>query len=303
MNIQERVGSLVHSGRTAAQNVYNNAPMLRYINPNNRYNALATTENTDPSRTRSINGHVVHVLDTNDGVFSNMSAKPSVNNTDPITDHLPSYDEASHDPSPPYWETSVMSEFDEIYIDGIPVGNVLNFLWSLMVSVLFQFLGFVITYLLHTSHAAKNGAQFGLGVTILNLAVYSLPIQIGNKGIESTMGKFEPLDPASLDATNTYSFVGTLDTYESPLNKHTDVSKSNKLINNKPLLSVALFALGIFITVKAAYDFYKVKRLEFSIMYPASTSSTSANGDASGEQTHTESTNSIEMTSDVAQRV
>lgn len=298
MPIRERARSWFESGRTLVDNVYNNAPMLRYINPNNRYNTIASTEHIDPSRTRSIDGHVVRVLDTNDGVFSNLSAKPSVNNSNPITDHLPSYDEASHDPSPPYWETSVMSEFDEIYIDGIPVGNVLNFLWSLMVSVLFQFIGFVITYLLHTSHAAKNGAQFGLGVTILNMALYSLPVHIGSKRIQSKIGKFEPVDPSSLDTSKTHLLVGNFDDYESPLTKHSDLSQSDKLMNNKPILSVALFALGIFITFKAAYDFYKVKRLEFSIMYPAAitTSATTASNDQSN-------TNSIEMTTDVAERV
>lgn len=301
MRIGERLRSLLESGRTFVDNVYNNAPMLSYINPNNRYNTIASAHHTDPSRTRSINGHVVRVLDTNDGVFSNLSAKPSVNNTEPITDHLPSYDEASHDPSPPYWETSVMSEFDEIYIDGIPVGNILNFLWSLMVSVLFQFFGFVITYLLHTSHAAKNGAQFGLGITIINMALYSLPVHLGNKGLQSTWGKFEPVDPSSLDTSDNHLLVGDFDSYESPLTKHSDLSQADKIINNKPLLSVALLALGVFITFKAAYDFYKVKKLEFSIMYPATltTSATTATT-AIDDQSNG---NSIEMTSDVAERV
>lgn len=291
----------VESSRTAAQNVYNNAPMLRYINPNNRYNAIAGNENADPSRTRNINGHVVRVLDTNDGVFSNLSAKPSINNSDPITDHLPTYDEASHDPTPPYWETSVMSDYDEIYIDGIPVGNVLNFLWSLMVSILFQFLGFVITYLLHTSHAAKNGAQFGLGITIINLALYSLPIQLGANDIQSSFPKVEPLDPSSFETSNTHLVaVDSLDTYESTLTK-ANLENADKLIKSKPLLSASLFIIGVIIIIKAAYDFYKVKRLEFSIMFPSNSTS---NPDATNSTDDQNNNESIELSNDIAaQRV
>lgn len=261
-NITERV-------RNSIRRIYDEAPLLRHINPNNRYNIVSNAEHSDPSRTRTINGHVVHVGEATDGVFSNLTAKPSTQNT-AITDELPTYEEANHDPSPPYWETSVMSEFDEIYIDGIPVGNIFNFLWNALVSVLFQFLGFVITYLLHTSHAAKNGSQVGLGLTIINIAFISLPIRIGKNEIDTTLGRFEPIDPTIIDATvENNVIIGSTDDYHSSLSTHGEfIENSNSLFNKTSILSYFLFALGGFIIIKAFYDFFKVKKLEYSIMYP-----------------------------------
>jgi hypothetical protein len=37
----------------------------------------------------------------------------------------------------------------------------------MLVSVAFNFLGFVLTYLLHTTHAAKYGSRAGLGITLI----------------------------------------------------------------------------------------------------------------------------------------
>lgn len=300
MVLQERIQSLLDRGRDGINNVYNNAPMLRFINPNNRYNIVSTGENSDPSRTRTIDGHVVHVGETNDGVFSNLSAKPHVNST-VVTDVLPSYSEAAHDPSPPYWETSVMSEFDEIYIDGIPVGNVLNFLWSILVSVLFQFLGFVITYLLHTSHAAKNGSQVGLGITIINLAFVSLPIDIDKNLVDTTMGRIEPVDPTMIDATvDNPIMVGSVDEFHSSLSTHGEFQHQIKgTLKGIPFLSYFLFALGGLIIMKACWDFIKVKRLEYSIMFPSNNVASAASQVESGNDNHNHNDNTVGDDADV----
>lgn len=60
-----------------------------------------------------------------------------------------------------------------VLVEGLPVGNIFSFLWNLMgkayciyqqticmlmillVSASFQLVGFMLTYLLHTTHAAK----------------------------------------------------------------------------------------------------------------------------------------------------
>lgn len=52
-------------------------------------------------------------------------------------------------------------------IEGLPVGSVFAFLWNVLVSVSFQFVGFLLTYLLHNSHASKYGSRAGLGVTLI----------------------------------------------------------------------------------------------------------------------------------------
>ena len=52
-------------------------------------------------------------------------------------------------------------------IDSLPTGSLFSFCWNLLVSVSFQFIGFLLTYLLHTSHAARLGSRAGLGVTLI----------------------------------------------------------------------------------------------------------------------------------------
>jgi hypothetical protein len=41
-----------------------------------------------------------------------------------------------------------------------------------MISMSFQLVGFLLTYLLHTTHAAKNGSRAGLGVTLIQYGFY-----------------------------------------------------------------------------------------------------------------------------------
>ena len=126
----------------------------------------------------------------NTGVFANLSARPdgevANDNTnyaaeDEEKDGPPSYQTALRDAVPPYWETTVVlpssnSPFgplsssmsgDELLIDGMPSGNFFTFAWNVLVSVSFQFVGFLLTYVLHTTHAAKYGSRVGLGMTMI----------------------------------------------------------------------------------------------------------------------------------------
>ena len=142
----------------------------------------------------------------NDGVFANVTAKPSVPNPNRIQDGAqliflffvlwpdfvelfigddmylvhedsrqdapPSYASAQADAVPPYWETTVHAPFapnsiGEMVIDSLPTGSLFSFCWNLLVSISFQFVGFLLTYLLHTSHAARFGSRAGLGVTLI----------------------------------------------------------------------------------------------------------------------------------------
>ena len=52
-------------------------------------------------------------------------------------------------------------------VDHLPTGSVFSFLWNLLISISFQFVGFLLTYLLHTTHAARCGSRAGLGVTLI----------------------------------------------------------------------------------------------------------------------------------------
>lgn len=87
-------------------------------------------------------------------------------------DAPPSYSSAQADAVPPYWETTIHAPSSsnvagEIIIDSLPTGSLFSFLWNMLVSISFQFVGFLLTYLLHTTHAAKLGSRAGLGVTMI----------------------------------------------------------------------------------------------------------------------------------------
>jgi hypothetical protein len=54
-----------------------------------------------------------------------------------------------------------------IFFHGRPTGTIFSFLWNMLISISFQFVGFLLTYLLHTTHAARLGSRAGLGVTLI----------------------------------------------------------------------------------------------------------------------------------------
>lgn len=94
----------------------------------------------------------------------------------------PSYEEAAADASPEYWESTMISPMyeDEVFVQGLPVGNIANFVWNALVTVAFQFVGFILCYLLHTSHAAKQGSRAGLGVNLIMYGWNLVPQNFGH---------------------------------------------------------------------------------------------------------------------------
>lgn len=89
-----------------------------------------------------------------------------------------SYSEAQADAVPAYWETTVHAPavYDpnaDMIVDDLPTGSVLFFIATSFVSYFFQFIGFFLTYLLHTTHAAKYGSRAGLGLTLIQFGFYS----------------------------------------------------------------------------------------------------------------------------------
>lgn len=90
---------------------------------------------------------------------------------------MQSYAAAQADAAPPYWETTVLAGASDpnadMIVDDLPTGSAWLFLLNLIISFLFQFIGFLFTYLMHTSHAAKYGSRAGLGLTLIQLGFYS----------------------------------------------------------------------------------------------------------------------------------
>lgn len=76
-------------------------------------------------------------------------------------------------------------------IEGLPTGTLFSFLWNMLVSISFQFVGFLLTFLLHTNHAAKFGSRAGLGVTLIQYG-FALRTRLedipGGSGYDGTDG-------------------------------------------------------------------------------------------------------------------
>ncbi|KAJ1026938.1 hypothetical protein NDA16_002231 [Ustilago loliicola] len=142
-----------------------------------------------------------------DGVFANLSAKPERRrrgqnsggahdrgDDDDLEDDAqpPTYEIAAADAVPQYWETTILGgsvhplanglgwvpggahvgAIEDLIVEGLAVGNLFGFAWNLLVSMTFQFVGFLLTYLLHTTHAARCGSRAGLGVTLIQYGFY-----------------------------------------------------------------------------------------------------------------------------------
>jgi Protein of unknown function (DUF2370) len=58
-------------------------------------------------------------------------------------------------------------------VDDMPTGSLWVFTANCIISFFFQFVGFLLTYLLHTSHAGKYGSRAGLGITLIQFGFYS----------------------------------------------------------------------------------------------------------------------------------
>jgi hypothetical protein len=132
---------------------------------------LAIDEELD----RLYNGRIVGpsaAVRGNDGVFSNMSAKPNQGKTFEEIEP-PSYHDVIVDPSPDY-HINCVDETGEVLIEGIcrvnqgfPVGDYFIFFINTFISMTFDVLGFFLTTLMATTHAARFGSQNGLGLTLM----------------------------------------------------------------------------------------------------------------------------------------
>jgi hypothetical protein len=128
-------------------------------------------------------------MQPNDGVFSNILAKCDFKPEEQSkpADEPPPYEEVAQDRAPPYFDTTVIAtsdDPDEMLVEGLPAGGVFSFFWSMLISMSFQFIGFLLTYLLHTSHAGKNGSRAGLGVTFIQYGLYMRSKEFHQEEIE-----------------------------------------------------------------------------------------------------------------------
>lgn len=191
---------------------------------------------------------------TNDGVFANLSAKPTAG--EPVDDKPPTYEQAAADATPPYWETTILApgmSSDEVYVDGLPVGSVFSFIWNGMISMSFLFPGFLLTYLLHTTHAAKNGSLAGLGLTLVQYGFYMRGSGSADTG---NPGQFAgaPPDP------NSHNFDPNNPTGDNGQAGQPDGSHSG--LSSGDFISYGLMIIGWFILIRAVSGFLRARRHE-----------------------------------------
>ncbi|OBZ72052.1 Metal homeostatis protein BSD2 [Grifola frondosa] len=231
---------------------------------------------TEPPPVRSVGGGT-----DNDGVFANVMAKPvrAVTVTDESGEvHMvpeetqkespPSYSEAQADAVPPYWETTIHApaglDLDaDMIVDDLPTGSVMFFFATAFVSYFFQIVGFLMTYLLHTSHAAKYGSRAGLGLTLIQYGFAARAMQSG-----SSDDAILEDDASVFNSTITR---GMSMEYESSSIEHNMMSNATFVevgavdFTSKDWMSLLLMTLGWFLLLSSIIGFYRVKRWEISI--------------------------------------
>lgn len=229
---------------------------------------------------------------SNDGVFANLDAKPErgekTEEQPPVCDltamctfwirraneSSQSYEQAAADATPPYWETTILAPGvgpDEVFIDGLPVGSVFSFVWNGMISMSFQVVGFLLTYLLHTTHAAKNGSKAGLGITLVQYGFYMKGTRPG--GDAAGPGGDNPytgqppdpnshdFDPSSMSANSAAVAVAAM---ADASNGNTSPSSRAAMssITTNDWLAYLLMIVGWFILIRAVSNFLKARRHE-----------------------------------------
>ncbi|KAJ7475768.1 hypothetical protein FB451DRAFT_1033919 [Mycena latifolia] len=210
----------------------------------------------------------------NDGVFANVMAKPQRARTmrtedgeiymvpeDNQKEPPPSYASAQAEESvPPYWETTVhapgMDLGGDMIIDDLPSGSMWVFLVNMFISFFFQFVGFLLTFLLHTSHAAKYGSRAGLGLTLIQYGFYSRTGGSSDADPDDDP-EWPALTPNALpEATTTATApVPTADTGDLTLAG----------VTSREWLSFLLMTLGWFLLLSSFIGFWRIKRWESSI--------------------------------------
>jgi Protein of unknown function (DUF2370) len=145
---------------------------------------------------------------------------------------------------------------DEVYVDGLPVGSVFSFAWNGMISMSFQLVGFLLTYLLHTTHAAKNGSKAGLGLTLVQYGFY-MKGSATSRPDSDTDSYTSPPDPNSHDfdpnamGDNTSGGQG-----------QGSGSGAVSAITTSEWISYILMIVGWFILIRSVSDFLRARRHE-----------------------------------------
>jgi len=196
-----------------------------------------------------------------DGVFANLSAKPE--RGEQVEEKPPTYEQAAADATPPYWETTILApgmSSDEVYVDGLPVGSVFSFVWNAVISMSFQLVGFLLTYLLHTTHAAKHGSRAGLGLTLVQYGFYMTGSAGDANQDTGNPGQFSDSSPPD---PNSHNFDPSV--VDGSAGK-TPAGGGMGGFTSADWISYVLMIVGWFILIRAVSDFLRARRHEALVL-------------------------------------
>jgi len=138
---------------------------------NNLHKNVNRLFNNNPKPRETIN------LNTHDGVFSNLNEKPEIRST-----RLPTYYEVTgeyaNELDDPNIQVSIgqdIDDFGELLVNDLQVGSWYSFWGTILISAIFEFIGFIFTFFLTSSHSAKDGSVVGLGVILFKYAICNSP--------------------------------------------------------------------------------------------------------------------------------
>lgn len=142
---------------------------------------------------------------------------------------------------------------DEVYVDGMPVGSVFSFIWNGMISTSFQLVGFLLTYLLHSTHAAKNGSRAGLGITLIQYGFY---MRTSSEG-----------EPPAMSGPDGYAAPPDPNSHDFDAGDVTDGGGgAGSVFNGSEWMAYVLMVVGWFILIKSVAEFLKARRHEQLVM-------------------------------------
>ncbi|KAI8092288.1 uncharacterized protein B0P05DRAFT_525665 [Gilbertella persicaria] len=232
----EATDRLLPSSSDHHSNVHSNAPGNQDSDDEDDDDHVAFMPQPQPSVATRNNAPAILPIST-DGVFANMSAKPE-SDSNKLEETPPTYEEAAADATPPYWQTTIIAPAgmgDIVLVEGMPVGNIFSFFWNLMISASFQFVGFMLTYLLHTSHASKQGSRAGLGISLVQTGFY-----IRSRG--------------TLEDDEYY--------YNNESSGQTSSSSKSEDNVDADIVAYFLMIIGWFIIIRSLADYFRAKQME-----------------------------------------
>jgi len=151
----------------------------------------------------------------------------------------------------------------------------------MLISVSFQFIGFILTFVLHTTHAAKLGSRAGFGVTLIQYGL-NLRSKLDNNRDGNDDDNTEDWSGWRSGSTSNPhpSIRSTFQNSTEPGYAATPKIQKAMQVSSVEWLSFALMTIGWFVLLTSLLGFWRVKRWERGILAPQSSQSTTPISDS-----------------------